>query len=136
LRDHNVSVNQFPFKERIRPVLVGRHNEDVAKTFKKRTQSQLPSDAAQEMTWNEVDCLGSGSSLSIFISCNFRNIVSLLLGHSSVKITERHYTPFCKARQEQLAVSVKLAWRKPNQSVQQKKTSSLKKHARRQDSGV
>lgn len=29
--------------------------------------------------------------------------VSLLLGHSSVKITERHYAPFCKARQEQLA---------------------------------
>jgi integrase len=29
--------------------------------------------------------------------------VSLLLGHSSVKITERHYALFCKARQEQLA---------------------------------
>jgi integrase len=27
--------------------------------------------------------------------------VSLLLGHSSVKITERHYAPFCKARQQQ-----------------------------------
>jgi hypothetical protein len=37
--------------------------------------------------------------------------VSLLLGHSSVKITERHYAPFCKARQEQLAASVKLAWK-------------------------
>jgi hypothetical protein len=32
--------------------------------------------------------------------------VSLRLGHSSVKITERHYSPFCKARQEQLAASV------------------------------
>jgi integrase/recombinase XerD len=38
--------------------------------------------------------------------------VSLLLGHSSVKITERHYAPFCKARQEQLAAAVKLAWKK------------------------
>jgi hypothetical protein len=37
--------------------------------------------------------------------------VSLLLGHSSVKITERHYAPFCKARQQQLAACVKLAWR-------------------------
>jgi integrase len=36
--------------------------------------------------------------------------VSLLLGHSSVKITERHYAPFCKARQEQLSAAVKLAW--------------------------
>ncbi len=38
--------------------------------------------------------------------------VSLLLGHSSVRITERHYAPFCKARQEQLAAAVKLAWQK------------------------
>jgi integrase/recombinase XerD len=38
--------------------------------------------------------------------------VSLLPCHSSVKITERHYAPFCKARQEQLAAAVKLAWKK------------------------
>jgi len=63
------------------------------------------------------------------------NQVSLLLGHSSVKITERHYAPFCKARQEQLAASVKLAWKKPDQSLQEKKAASSKKHARRQDSG-
>jgi integrase/recombinase XerD len=36
--------------------------------------------------------------------------VSLLLGHSSVKITEKHYAPFVKARQEQLETSVKLSW--------------------------
>jgi hypothetical protein len=36
--------------------------------------------------------------------------VSLLLGHSSVKITERHYAPFVKARQEQLAQSARKAW--------------------------
>jgi integrase len=36
--------------------------------------------------------------------------VSLLLGHSSVKITEKHYAPFVKARQEQLENSVKLSW--------------------------
>jgi integrase/recombinase XerD len=60
--------------------------------------------------------------------------VSLLLGHSSVKITERHYAPFCKARQEQLAASVKLAWKKPTQPLQKKRVSSSKKHATRQDS--
>ena len=43
--------------------------------------------------------------------------VSLLLDHSSVKITERHYAPFCKAQQEQPATSVKLAWKKPTQSL-------------------
>jgi integrase/recombinase XerD len=36
--------------------------------------------------------------------------VSLLLGHSSVKVTEKHYAPFVKARQEQLAQSARKAW--------------------------
>jgi hypothetical protein len=61
-------------------------------------------------------------------------LLTLLLGHSSVKITERHYAPFCKARQDQLAASVKLAWKKPTQSLQKKRASFSKKHARRQDS--
>jgi integrase len=37
--------------------------------------------------------------------------VSILLGHSSVKTTERHYAPFVKARQEQLVSSVEKSWR-------------------------
>lgn len=36
--------------------------------------------------------------------------VSILLGHKSVKITEKHYAPWVKARQEQLAASVRNAW--------------------------
>lgn len=36
--------------------------------------------------------------------------VSRLLGHSSIKVTERHYNPFVKARREQLVASVKSAW--------------------------
>jgi integrase/recombinase XerD len=36
--------------------------------------------------------------------------VSILLGHSSVKITEKHYAPFVKARQLQLQASVPAAW--------------------------
>jgi len=36
--------------------------------------------------------------------------VSILLGHKSVKITEKHYAPWVKARQEQLAANVRLAW--------------------------
>lgn len=38
--------------------------------------------------------------------------VSKLLGHSSIKVTERHYNPFVKARKEQLIASVKSAWTK------------------------
>jgi integrase len=37
--------------------------------------------------------------------------VSTLLGHSSVKVTERHYAPFVKARQLQLQASVRAAWK-------------------------
>lgn len=36
--------------------------------------------------------------------------VSVLLGHRSVKMTEKHYLPWVKARQEQLMVSVQRAW--------------------------
>ena len=36
--------------------------------------------------------------------------VSVLLGHKSVKITEKHYAPWVKARQEQLAANVRKAW--------------------------
>lgn len=36
--------------------------------------------------------------------------VSKLLGHSSVKTTEKHYAPWVKARQQQLEDSVRKAW--------------------------
>jgi integrase/recombinase XerD len=36
--------------------------------------------------------------------------VSVLLGHASVKITEKHYSPWVKARQLQLQQSVRNAW--------------------------
>jgi integrase len=36
--------------------------------------------------------------------------VSKLLGHSSIKVTERHYAPWVKARQEQLEAEVRRIW--------------------------
>jgi integrase len=36
--------------------------------------------------------------------------VSALLGHSSIKVTERHYAPWIKARQEQMESSVIKSW--------------------------
>jgi integrase/recombinase XerD len=39
--------------------------------------------------------------------------VSVLLGHSSIKVTERHYSPWVKARQEQLEADVRLTWAAP-----------------------
>jgi integrase len=54
--------------------------------------------------------------------------VSLLLGHSSVKITERHYAPFCKARQEQLSAAVKLAWNRAK-PIAKKRAAKSKRRA-------
>jgi integrase len=36
--------------------------------------------------------------------------VSVLLGHQSVRITERHYAPWVRARQEQLEQDLKRVW--------------------------
>jgi integrase len=36
--------------------------------------------------------------------------VSALLGHSSIRVTERHYSPWVRARQEQLEANVMRAW--------------------------
>lgn len=37
--------------------------------------------------------------------------VSILLGHQSVKVTERHYNPWVRSRQEQLEADVARAWK-------------------------
>jgi integrase len=36
--------------------------------------------------------------------------VSILLGHASVRVTEKHYSPWVRARQDQLEKSVQWAW--------------------------
>lgn len=36
--------------------------------------------------------------------------VSVLLGHQSVRVTEKHYNPWVRSRQEQLEADVRNAW--------------------------
>jgi integrase/recombinase XerD len=36
--------------------------------------------------------------------------VSILLGHASVRVTEKHYSPWVRARQDQVEKSVQSAW--------------------------
>jgi integrase/recombinase XerD len=48
-----------------------------------------------------VECLLAGVDITD---------VSILLGHGSIKITEKHYAPWVKARQEQLTASVRKSW--------------------------
>jgi integrase len=37
--------------------------------------------------------------------------VSVLLGHSSIRITERHYSPWVKSRKIKLEESIEKAWK-------------------------
>jgi integrase/recombinase XerD len=39
--------------------------------------------------------------------------VSILSGHQSVRITEKHYAPWVRARQEQLEADVRCTWEDP-----------------------
>ena len=37
--------------------------------------------------------------------------VSILLGHSGIRITERHYAPWTRSRQEQIESDLRAAWK-------------------------
>lgn len=52
--------------------------------------------------------------------------VSVLLGHKSVKITEKHYSPWVSARQEQLEASVKKSWKSQKKAGAKKAACSTK----------
>ncbi len=36
--------------------------------------------------------------------------VSVLLGHQSIRVTEKHYAPWVRSRQEQVEVDLERAW--------------------------
>jgi site-specific recombinase XerD len=58
--------------------------------------------------------------------------VSVLLGHQSVRITERHYSPWVRSRQEQLEADLRHAWSKdPVALMQTKGTPEVHGRARR-----
>jgi integrase/recombinase XerD len=49
-------------------------------------------------------------AVSLLLKAVSLDSVSKLLGHSSIKVTERHYAPWVKARQEQLEAEVRRIW--------------------------
>ena len=55
--------------------------------------------------------------------------VSVLLGHQSVRVTERHYSPWVRARQEQLEQDLRLAWSEDPVALMQTK-GTLEVHGR------
>ncbi len=44
--------------------------------------------------------------------------VSLLLGHASVKVTEKHYAKFNRARQVRIEEAVRAAWQSQRPKLQ------------------
>jgi site-specific recombinase XerD len=58
--------------------------------------------------------------------------VSVLLGHQSVRITERHYSPWVRSRQEQLEQDLQRAWSQdPIALMQMKGTPEVHEKSRR-----
>jgi hypothetical protein len=53
--------------------------------------------------------------------------VSVLLAHSSIKVTEKHYSPWVRARQEQLEADVRRTW---GQSLTDSKAPASAQEAR------
>jgi len=52
--------------------------------------------------------------------------VSVLLGHTSIRVTERHYSPWVRSRQEQLEADLERAWaRDPVAVAQTKRTPEV-----------
>jgi len=57
-----------------------------------------------------VECLLAGVPLER---------VSILLGHSTIKVTERHYAPWIQKRQQQLDADLRAMWSNDEQGTKQ-----------------
>jgi integrase len=57
-----------------------------------------------------VECLLAGVPLER---------VSILLGHSTIKVTERHYAPWIQKRQQQLEADLRAMWSNDEQGTKE-----------------
>jgi hypothetical protein len=58
--------------------------------------------------------------------------VSILLGNTSIKITERHYAPWVRERQEQAEADIERTWAQdPMALLESKRTTEAHGHALR-----
>lgn len=69
------------------------------------------------ITNGHAHCLRDTFALETFLKSVPMDVVSVLLGHSSIKVTEKHYAPWVKARQEQLEHHVMKTWDSPNERL-------------------
>ena len=57
-----------------------------------------------------LDCLRDTFAVECLLGGVPLERVSVLLGHSSVKVTERHYAPWVRKRQQQLEANLRSMW--------------------------
>lgn len=55
--------------------------------------------------------------------------VSILLGHSSIKVTEQHYSPWIRERQEQAEADVRRTWARDPLALMENKTVEAERYA-------
>jgi integrase len=58
--------------------------------------------------------------------------VSVLLGHQSVRVTERHYSPWVRSRQEQLEQDLRRVWEQDPIALRETKSTPQVHEERRQ----
>jgi integrase/recombinase XerD len=56
--------------------------------------------------------------------------VSILLGHSSIKVTEQHYSPWIRERQEQAEADVRRTWARDPLALMENKTAEAERTIR------
>ena len=53
--------------------------------------------------------------------------VSILLGHSSIKVTEQHYSPWIREQQEQAEADVRRTWARDPLALMENKTAEAER---------
>jgi hypothetical protein len=71
---------------------------------------------------------GDTFAVGHLLACTAIEQVSALVGHSSIKVTERHYAPWVKARQEQMEASIIQSWQSDPLVVSQQPQSQTRKY--------
>jgi hypothetical protein len=57
LGDHDFRVWQFPFKNGVRAILVGGHDQRMAQPLDEFAQPEFPGNTTQKLPWREIDRL-------------------------------------------------------------------------------
>jgi integrase/recombinase XerD len=65
-------------------------------------------------------------AVQLLLAGNSLETVSKLLGHSSIKVTEKHYAPWVRERQEHAEASVRVSWSRDPVVLMQEETGLAK----------